>query len=422
MKSKAVKGKSNNESISTNSTIDIKQAPQDRACELIKTGNIEILKKLLSDDPNLVHQFHSKSGKSLLTIAAEEGSIDSVKLVTSSGFNLTLLDKTGIPPILHAAKCGYNNIVEHLSKLSSIDVTEIAKYENALMYACRFGQRETANLMINLGISLTQRDGSGDDALLVAVKYQCFDITKRLIEKGCSINTKSANGNTALIRCAFDSREDSLDFVLSCDGLEIDAKNFNGETALIVATKGGNSVILSKLLQHHASVNLADIVGRTALFVAVAGKKEEAIDMLLNASADVNIVDVFGVSPLMLAIQRQSPIAVMEKLLLKGAYVNATDKCFHTALMYACMQGSEAYISLLLSHGADSTITNIDNKKAIDFLASAELKSFFLSESSASAATTFLVEDKQRLRLGMAETPEWVRRINSKEYLLPAQR
>eukprot|EP01036_Dinobryon_divergens_P031481 gene31481-40883_t len=421
MKSKAnkVAGKSNNESVNNNA-IDIKQAPQDRACELIKLGNVEILKKLLSDDPNVVHQFHTKTGKSLLTIAVEEGSIESVKLLISSGFNLNLVDKTGIPPILYAVKNGYNNIVEHLSKLSSIDVTESAKSENALMYACRFSQRETANLMINLGIPLTHRDWSGDDALLTAVKYQCFDIVKKLLEKGCSINTKSANGNTALIRCAFDNREDSLDFVLSCNGLEIDAKNSNEETALIVATKGGNCSILSKLLQHQASVNLSDNVGRTALFVAVAGKKEAAIDLLLNASADLNIVDVFGVSPLMLAIQRQSPIAVIEKLLLKGAYINATDKCFHTALMYACMQGSEPYISLLLSHGADSTLVNIDNKKAVDFLSSEELKSFFQRESSASMAT--LVQDEHRLRLGRGETPEWVRRINNKELLMPAQR
>jgi ankyrin repeat protein len=106
---------------------------------------------------------------------------------------------------------------------------------------------------------------------------------------------------------------------------------------------------------------------------------------------------------------------VIEKLLLKGAYINAADKCFHTALMYACMQGSESYIiSLLLSHGADSTLVNIDNKKAVDFLSSEELKSFFQSESLASMATL--------VRLGRVEAPEWVRRINNKELLMPAQR
>ena len=389
MKSKVKKasGRSNDES-GTTAAIDIKQAPQDRACELIKSGNIEILQKLLSDDKTLIHQFHSKSGKSLLSIAAEEGSIDAVKLLTSSGFDMTLTDKTGIPPILYAAKFGYNTVVEHLAKLSNIDITESTKSENALMYACRCSQRDTANLMINLGISLAHRDWSGDDALLVALKYQCFDIAKRLIDKGCSINTKSAtNGNTALIRCAFDNREDSLDFILSCDGVEIDAKNFNDENGLIVASRGGNLSIISKLLQHNANVDLSDSVGRTALFVAVAGRKEAAMDLLLNGSADVNIVDVFGVSPLMLAVQRQSSEAVIEKLLSKGAYINATDKCFNTALMYACMQGFEACISLLLLCGADSSVVNIDDKSAADLLPSPELKSFFLTAASAAAVS-----------------------------------
>ena len=74
---------------------DLKQPPQDRASDYIKTGNIDGLVNLCKE-VDVVNKFHSKSGKCLVSIAAEEGSIDSMKVLVSAKAEVNIIDKSGI--------------------------------------------------------------------------------------------------------------------------------------------------------------------------------------------------------------------------------------------------------------------------------------------------------------------------------------
>ena len=424
MKPKRTDESVKNERASSVAPVDIRQPPQDRAADLIKSENIEGLAKALTDSSSFINQLQSKNGKSLLTIAAEEGSIDAMKLLVKSGIDITLVDKTDSPAIIHASRFGYNKVVEFLIQVADINSFELLKRENALMTACRFKQEETAILLINSGISLTHTNENNDDALLTALKFQCFNVAKLLVEKGCSINSISSNGNRIITRCAFDNREDTLDFVLNCPEVDVNVKNLNGETALMIASRHGHDSIVLKLLQQERiNINEVDSFGRSALYIALASNKQATINLLLSSTMalDVNIADHFGVSPLMLACQKQLPILIVEKILKRGGFINSMDRSMFTPLMYACMCGSQDLISLLLRHGADSEATNIDNKRAIDLLSSKELQTFFMNAVEMEKPLP-LTDNNQQLEAGKRIAPDWVQRLNNKDFIQPARR
>ncbi len=63
-------------------------------------------------------------------------------------------------------------------------------------------------------------------------------------------------------------------------------------TALMAAIMSGDSIIVEKLIQSKANLNLADQGGKTALIYATFFNKNELAKMLIKAGADRNVKDI----------------------------------------------------------------------------------------------------------------------------------
>jgi ankyrin repeat protein len=91
--------------------------------------------------------------------------------------------------------------------------------------------------------------------------------------------------------------------VLVAAGAEVDAKDSQGLTALLLAAKEGRNDVASELLNNAASVYVVDNKGRTALHHAAIGRNADAmIDTLLAAGAPVTARDNEGQTPKDLAL------------------------------------------------------------------------------------------------------------------------
>ena len=74
-------------------------------------------------------------------------------------------------------------------------------------------------------------------------------------------------------------------------GINVNAKNTTGRTALMGASYFGNRSIVQELVVEGVDVNLADELGKTALMLAVANQRLEVVEVLLNAGADTTLAD-----------------------------------------------------------------------------------------------------------------------------------
>jgi ankyrin repeat protein len=78
------------------------------------------------------------------------------------------------------------------------------------------------------------------------------------------------------------------------EGADIDAKDSDGQTALVFASKKGHSVIVELLLKHDADINAKDSGGGTALMWASVNSHIAITQILLEAGSDINARNDYG--------------------------------------------------------------------------------------------------------------------------------
>ena len=97
-------------------------------------------------------------------------------------------------------------------------------------------------------------------------------------------------------------------------GVDVDAAEKDGSTALHIATRNDNLVAVERLLQAGANVNATDKDGSTALHMATRSCYLSAIERLLQAGADVNATEKDGLTVLNVAA-RMGHLGVIKRLL-----------------------------------------------------------------------------------------------------------
>ena len=82
------------------------------------------------------------------------------------------------------------------------------------------------------------------------------------------------------------------------DGADVNAKNNDGVTPLLLATTWDYKEIVELLIGEGADVNEWDDIGSTPLLVAARKGHKEIAELLIDNGADVNAKDEIGETPL----------------------------------------------------------------------------------------------------------------------------
>jgi ankyrin repeat protein len=165
-------------------------------------------------------------------------------------------------------------------------------------------------------------------------------------------------------------------------GIDLNAQNASGFTALMAAAKNGRMEIVNKLLDQKVNVDAQSKQGVTALMLAAENNQSEIVNLLLKKNADPNLQDQTGWSALMKAVYQGNAKCVealaarsrqevnrgllvaaltghqeIAKILLdNGAEVDTRADDGRTPLMLAAGKGDNDLVAFLLKAGADPTL------------------------------------------------------------------
>jgi ankyrin repeat protein len=206
---------------------------RDSVFDLIRTGNLELLREVLAADPNAAAERHP-SGISPVLYARYQWNQDAVDAILAADPPLDVFD---------AAALGRADIVLDALR-ANLGVTQLFSSDGftALHLASYFGHREVVELLVTHGADarVASRNPMMLTALHSAVTAKHADIAAFLLENGADAN----------------------------------AIQMGGWTPLHAAAQHGDLALVELLLAHGADRNVVADDGRTP--VAMAGEKNHA--------------------------------------------------------------------------------------------------------------------------------------------------
>ncbi|MBQ6566303.1 MAG: ankyrin repeat domain-containing protein, partial [Treponema sp.] len=203
---------------------------------------------------------------------------------------------------------------------------------------------------------------------------------------GTDVNARDKNGQTALMYATFNDSSDAAEALLSAPGIDLEAKDITGSTALMKAVAYKAEGVCTLLAGAGADVNCTNYFGETALIRSIINKSAGITERLIQAGADVNRSDNTGRTPLIVAACHNDT-DIVKRLINAGADTKLHDKSGNDVARAAAEKDSWEVLAFLIN------LKLISDKDIETALIKASMKGFANSTSTILA----LCKDKERL-------------------------
>ncbi|KAL8945007.1 MAG: hypothetical protein Q9211_000397 [Gyalolechia sp. 1 TL-2023] len=305
-------------------------------------GKIEIVEKLLTNDPRLRHQeaFHR---------AAFHGRDDILRLLQKRGTSRELLNEA----LYDAADQEMQTTVDVLLKFGADPNAEGTGYGTALIAAAFDGTEQIVKSLLEYSANVNIQHHKWGNALQVAARFGNLVIVKLLLEHGAHVNTNAVGDYGSTLQAACFSGNKAVVELLLQSGAEVNARGGDYEYPIIAAAAEGRGDIVELLIDHDAHVNVNKVKGHNTPLLVLAGStlSKETMELLLKHGADIESVSEQGTTVLIAAAACRDSEGV-SMLLDKGANIYAWDSEYGTALHAAASEGDAECCASLIQHGA----------------------------------------------------------------------
>src|SRR5262245_45933938 len=180
--------------------------------------------------------------------------------------------------------------------------------------------------------------------------------TTGLIILGLGLAGPAVAAEHAALADAVERRDQAGVRALLETGVDVNAPQVDGTTALHWAAYNEDAETVALLVRAKANVNVVNSYGVPPLVLASTNGNAEIVKLLLEAGADANTTLGGGETVLMVAA-RSGNVDAVKMLLGRGAKHDTRERHGQTALMWAAAEGNTAIVRALLDAGADIKAT-----------------------------------------------------------------
>ena len=320
-------------------------------------------------------------------------------LINSKTLNST--DGSGNTPLHYASEWHLNDaVVALIQKGAKLDAQN-ANGESAVYSAVRGGDDSpsTINILVSNGLVIDSkdklgRDNLGNTPLHAAVKWNAFSSAKTLVALGVDVDAQNLSGKTALSDACRSAKKD-MAILLIRSGADINATDATGRTVLMDAISSSNEDMVRLLLQYKANVQVQEMSGRNAYHEAALTGNIGIINMIRKAGGnplardssgetpfslvlesdigviqavlgnDTTISDSDGNTPIHIAVQKHAGTRTLTQLLNIGYPASQRNGKGLTALNEAVAKNEKNQALVLLEYGADPYLATTSGENAL---------------------------------------------------------
>ena len=295
-----------------------------------------------------------RSGHTALMIAVKEQEEDMVFSLLQAKGSLLVKDRRDMTAFRYALKGGNEKIIQAFLDL---DHEEKSSYEpKDIAYAASLGRLNVVKSMIAKGVPVDILFGK--TALESAAEDGHFEVVKFLVSAGAKLNFVHSStlfiGDRSFsgLRDALSNKHYQVAEFLLDNGASLEPSFDYGNRVLEIAIDCYESIprdLLFRIIDGSKNINFSVKYYRTPFLLHSAIQKNlpEVIQKLIEKGADLNAQDKKGRTPLALAVIK-GQIATVQKILNLKVNVNLQDNKGDTALMLAVENGQEEMLKLLL--------------------------------------------------------------------------
>ncbi|KAF3040676.1 Ankyrin-3 [Didymella heteroderae] len=287
----------------------------------------------------------------LLHLAGHRGLVYIAQQMLQHGELQARLDKRdshGYTPLEYSVMYGHMQMFQYLT---DIGATQKDSAETLLELACRGGQQEIAERLIQRGFDVNMRAQSRSvkESVYKATKFLPGTITEGLAWR--IVNRYFGEHETPLVTAAMYGHSAVVGMLLD-RGAIIDAETTKGYTPLHAASDQGQTECVETLLERGARVAARTSEGWTALHFAAWRGKLPVVKIFLNMGLNLDMMTTKSKTPLHLAAY-EGQADVVRALVDRGAYMEHISHKGETPLHLATRNGKPQVVEILLSRGAN---------------------------------------------------------------------
>lgn len=175
----------------------------------------------------------------------------------------------------------FKTLIQKQCNIKTLDVNGRQPIHNTAIG----GLIEFLDLLLECEVGINTQSGEGLTPLHYAIDNNQVICAMHILEKGGDFNMLTEKGDNALHLCCTRNNEKVFNAIV--DKVNIDLKNKEGITALMMACNYEYFPLVKSLVEKHANVNLFDERNRTPLFFSIKKKSLTIADYLLSHGADL---------------------------------------------------------------------------------------------------------------------------------------
>ncbi|KAL8793017.1 MAG: hypothetical protein Q9195_004421 [Heterodermia aff. obscurata] len=294
-----------------------------------ENGYLDIVKVLLEKDKSQLNSLDHVQQTPLHKAVREKRNQVVEFLVSQNGIEVDSSDHNGFSPLINAIFNNDSKVVRMLLSFPNIRINhKTEEFEQTPLWMSVTGDPECSilrQLLEKPDIDVDQTARGGETPVYRAVRWSCHTALRLLIDHKADCNIPQNEGLTPLLIAAKQNDEAALQLLLQQAHTDPNLPDQKGSSPLMHASEENKIPCVRALLKHGVETEAVNNMGGTALSQAAVHGHKIPVKLLLKAGANINTQDSSGNTPLARAAAAKHD-AVVRFLLENGADPDLADE------------------------------------------------------------------------------------------------